>query len=151
MEMLDRMPDILTIRPVLPNDLDSAAPLCGQLGYPATAKELVARLDNLEESDDNLLLMAEMDGEALGVIHACLLRMFIEPPQAIVLSLIVAEAARGKNVGAKLLRAAEDWARTKGVHTVMVGSNVVRERAHRFYHANGYAEQKRWSVLKKPI
>lgn len=132
-------------------DLDGAAPLCGELGYPATGQELAPRLAALIGNEDNLLLLAERNGETLGVIHACMLHMFIEPPQVIVLSLIVSQSARGNNVGAKLLTAAEAWAKSKGVGVVMVGSNVVRERAHRFYHAHGYAEIKRWSVLKKSI
>ncbi len=140
------------IRPVIDRDLAKTAPLCGELGYPATSDELMPRLANLKNQEDYLLLLAEgRTGEALGLIHAEYLRMFIETPQVIVLSLVVAEAARGKNVGAKLLKEAEAWAKTKGVATVMVGSNVVRERAHRFYHANGYRELKRWSVLKKKI
>lgn len=145
------MTDAITIRPLGSQDLVDAAPLCAQLGYPATVTELLPRLDSLHDSHDNLLLLAEQDGEVLGVIHAYLLSMFIEPPQVIVLSLIVAEAARGRKVGAKLLAVAEAWAKTKGVNTVMVGSNVERERAHRFYRANGYIEQKRWSVLKKKL
>ncbi len=140
------------IRPVGDGDLAKAAPLCGELGYPATSDELVPRLANLRNNDDNLLLLAEGEtGDALGVIHAEYRRMFIETPQVMVLSLVVAEAARGRNVGAKLLSEAEVWAKNKGVDTVLVGSNVVRERAHKFYRAHGYSEVKRWSVLKKKI
>ncbi|CAA6606493.1 putative Protein PhnO [Rhodospirillaceae bacterium LM-1] len=142
----------INIRPIGDFDLAKAAPLCGELGYPATGDELAPRLAKLKDNDDNLLLLAEGEtGDALGVIHAGYLRMFIEAPQVIVLSLVVAETARGNNVGAKLLKEAEAWAKTKGVGAVMIGSNVVRERAHKFYHAHGYREIKRWSVLKKMI
>lgn len=142
----------INIRPVGDGDLAKTAPLCGELGYPATSDELVPRLANLKHNDDNLLLLAESaGGDALGLIHAEYRRMFIETPQVIVLSLVVAELARGRNVGARLLTEAEAWARYKGVDTVLVGSNVVRERAHRFYHAHGYSEVKRWSVLRKKI
>ncbi|TAN50218.1 MAG: GNAT family N-acetyltransferase, partial [Rhodospirillales bacterium] len=120
--------------------------------YPATPEDLSQRFLAVRVEDRHLVLIAENGGQdILGMIHATVLPMMMESPQMIVLSLIVAERARGQNIGALLLSSAEKWAKDRGVELAMVGSNVVRDRAHRFYQANGYQEIKRWSVLKKKL
>jgi hypothetical protein len=48
-----------------------------------------------------------------------------------------------------LLAAAEAWAREQGFASMRVRSNVLRERAHRFYLREGYLEKKRQAVFLK--
>ena len=48
-----------------------------------------------------------------------------------------------------LLAAAEAWAREHGFASMRVRSNILRERAHRFYLREGYIEKKRQAVFLK--
>ena len=54
-------------------------------------------------------------------------------------------------VGAALLAVAEDWARAQGFSTMRLRSNVIRERAHRFYEREGYRRIKSQAVFRKPL
>jgi len=63
----------------------------------------------------------------------------------------VLDAARSLGVGARLLAAAEAWSRDAGFARMRVRSNVVRERAHRFYVREGYVERKRQVVFEKDL
>jgi GNAT superfamily N-acetyltransferase len=63
--------------------------------------------------------------------------------------LVVSETARGQRVGSALLAAAEAWAREQGFASMRVRSNIMRERAHRFYLREGYTEKKRQAVFLK--
>jgi GNAT superfamily N-acetyltransferase len=65
--------------------------------------------------------------------------------------LIVAEAHRSLGAGAKLLEAAENWARTCGCRNVNLRSNVIRERAHKFYERQGYEHYKTQKAFRKPL
>jgi GNAT superfamily N-acetyltransferase len=65
--------------------------------------------------------------------------------------LVVDAHARGSGVGKLLLRAAERWATEQGFARLRVRSNVIRERAHRFYLREGYAERKRQVVFDREL
>ena len=63
--------------------------------------------------------------------------------------IFVAVTVRSAGVGAALLAAAEDWARAQGFATMRVRSNVIRERAHRFYEREGYMRIKAQAMFRK--
>jgi GNAT superfamily N-acetyltransferase len=65
--------------------------------------------------------------------------------------LVVAEAQRSLGAGVRLLAAAEDWARKHGCASMSVRSNVIRERAHKFYERNGYEHYKTQKSFRKPL
>jgi GNAT superfamily N-acetyltransferase len=50
-----------------------------------------------------------------------------------------------------LLAAVEAWARERDFSSVRVRSNVLRERAQRFYQRKGYIEKKRQAVFLKRL
>jgi GNAT superfamily N-acetyltransferase len=54
-------------------------------------------------------------------------------------------------VGRRLVERGEAWAREKGLNTIGVHSNVVRERAHSFYLRLGYAVTKSQKVFRKSL
>jgi len=65
--------------------------------------------------------------------------------------LIVAEGQRSAGAGAKLLDAAEEWARRHGCQGMNVRSNVIRERAHKFYERQGYEHYKTQKAFRKGL
>jgi GNAT superfamily N-acetyltransferase len=54
-------------------------------------------------------------------------------------------------VGARLLASAEEWARKRGCKSMSVRSNVIRERAHKFYERNGYEHYKTQKAFRKKL
>jgi GNAT superfamily N-acetyltransferase len=141
-----------TIRVATSADAVELATLSGQLGYPADAPTVVRRLDGVTSHHAGVVLVAidPQDGLA-GFAHVEPRRPLITEPFAELAALVVSEAARGQRIGSALLAAAEAWAREQGFANMRVRSNVIRERAHRFYLREGYAEKKRQAVFLKQL
>jgi len=73
------------------------------------------------------------------------------PVRAEVNGLIVDESVRSAGAGAQLLLAAEEWARRRSCKSMSVRSNVVRDRAHKFYEHNGYQHYKTQKAFRKDL
>src|SRR5262245_51601471 len=150
------MPDSakeVTIRRARLSDAPSIAELSGQLGYPTPEKEMAGRLAHLiRHPRIGAVLMAEtFEGKVVGWLHVSVTPLLEVPLRAEVNGLIVAEGQRGSGSGAKLLQAAEAWAKAKGCTTMSVRSNVVRDRAHSFYLRNGYEHYKTQKAFRKAL
>lgn len=130
----------MTIRDARAGDAAELAALTTELGYPSTPAEIARRLPFVCAGDEQRLLVATDDEDhAIGWIHVALVRTLENDPHAQIVGLVVAAAARGAGIGARLVAEAEAWARGKGVSIVRVRSNVTRERTHGFYLREGYA------------
>lgn len=133
-------------------DAAAIAALSGQLGYPADAATIVQRLAAAGAADPGVSLVAEdAAGAVCGFARALPQHFIAEPPFVELAALVVADGARGGGVGRALLAAVEAWARQHGFALLYVRSNVIRERAHRFYLREGYVEKKRQAVFCKPL
>jgi GNAT superfamily N-acetyltransferase len=64
---------------------------------------------------------------------------------------VVAEAERGRGIGAALVAAAEEWAAARGCGALRVRCNVVRKRAHDFYRRERFREIKEQKVFERKI
>lgn len=135
------------------SDAAAIADLSGQLGYPASEKEIAERLAKLlTRPHQSVVLIAEGPSRRIiGWLHVSATPLLELPPCAEVNGLIVAEGHRSLGAGAELLRAAERWARAKGCESMSVRSNVIRERAHAFYLRNGYEHYKTQKAFRKPL
>jgi GNAT superfamily N-acetyltransferase len=128
------------IRAARSDDLQPIVRLCGQLGYPAQAPTIADRLAGLLGEQRHAVLVAERAGEGVvGLIHVYTDIWLVMGETAEVGGLVVAEGSRGEGTGARLLGAAERWAAARGCTRLVVRTNAVRERAHRFYERQGYA------------
>lgn len=140
------------IRVAAESDAESLAELATQLGYPTAAAGIALRLRNIAAGDAGVLLVAESaDGHVVGLARALVQHFVVDEPFVELAALVVADAARSTGVGAALLGAVEGWARDGGFASVHVRSNVIRERAHRFYLREGYVEAKRQAVFVKRL
>jgi GNAT superfamily N-acetyltransferase len=140
----------MLIRAATTDDAIALAVLSGQLGYPADAATVLRRLDGVAAHHAGMVLVAvDPHGGLAGFAHVEPRRPLIAEPFAELAALVVSETARGQRVGSALLAAAEAWAREQGFASMRVRSNILRERAHRFYLREGYAEKKRQSVFLK--
>jgi GNAT superfamily N-acetyltransferase len=141
------------IRSAAAGDAEAMASLARQLGHPGVDAVWIAqRLATLDAEGLGAVLVAvAADGRVLGLAQLLPQQFLVEPPFVELIALVVDAAARGRRVGAALLAAVEDWARQRGFPGVYVRSNVVRERAHRYYLREGYLEQKRQAIFFKPL
>ncbi|MEO6966899.1 MAG: GNAT family N-acetyltransferase [Rhodanobacteraceae bacterium] len=140
------------IRPAIAEDAAALAASSAQLGYPSDTTAIARRLRDIAEHGAGAVLVAEFgDGGIAGWAHVLPQRRMEHEPNVELAGLIVDENRRGAGVGAALLRAVETWTRGHGLTDIVVRSNVIRARAHRFYLREGYAEKKRQAVFVKKL
>jgi len=142
----------LKIRRAKSADVPQLAVLSGQLGYPATAAEMRKRFRGIQPASQNAVFVADSakDG-VVGWLHVSKEPLLESEMRAEVNGLVVSEGQRSLGAGARLLAAAEDWARKHGCKSMSVRSNVIRERAHKFYERNGYEHYKTQKSFRKPL
>ncbi|MBF0167196.1 MAG: GNAT family N-acetyltransferase [Alphaproteobacteria bacterium] len=122
------------------------------LGYDVPLAELKQRLDLVNADQDHFFRLAEDDlGTVLGMVHAYYMPLSIEPPQVVLYSLVVGPAARGKKLGSRFIALVDDFARSRNVSVMMVGTSVEREQAIQFYRSQGFEPSKQWAILKRPV
>jgi GNAT superfamily N-acetyltransferase len=140
------------IRRAKSSDALQLAELSGQLGYPSTAAQIRKRMHGIKPASAHALLVAESAKEGvIGWLHVSKQPLLEVEIRAEVNTLVVREGQRSLGAGARLLSAAEDWARKHGCMGMSVRSNVVRERAHKFYERNGYEHYKTQKSFRKPL
>jgi len=142
------------IRKARRRDAERIAQLCGELGYPATVGQIVTRLRQLKPASKHAVFVAEWSDATVGLVgwlHVSVSHLLESDIRAEVNGLIVAERQRSAGAGAKLLEAAEEWARRHGCLVMNVRSNVIRERAHGFYERNGYEHYKTQKAFRKTL
>ena len=139
----------MTIRLARESDASPVASLCGELGYPIPVEQARARI--VDDGEVVLLVADTMEGRVVGWIEVAPRRSVEFGEVAEIQGLVVTASERGREVGSRLLTAAEDWAREQGFARIRVRSNVIRERTHGFYLARGYSERKRQVVFDKSL
>jgi GNAT superfamily N-acetyltransferase len=142
----------INIRRARDSDAPRLAALSGELGYPVTTADITRRLRRLKSAPQNALFVAESSGTGVvGWAHVSVMHLLEVGTRAELNGLIVAEGQRSLGAGAKLLEAAEQWARKHGCQAISVRSNVVRERAHKFYERQGYEHYKTQKAFRKTL
>ncbi|MGH8123769.1 MAG: GNAT family N-acetyltransferase [Rudaea sp.] len=145
----------IVIRGARDADAEALADLSTQLGYPLDAGEMRKRLARVRAARaaraGEVFVAEDVRGHVVGWTHVAPRLQLEDGAFAELAGLVVDEAARGSGVGAALLAAAEHWACAQGFASMRVRSNVIRERAHRFYEREGYARIKAQAVLRKSL
>jgi GNAT superfamily N-acetyltransferase len=137
----------------MPADASRLAELSNQLSYVSTPAEMAIRLPAIQQSEENAVFVAEAkaDGIVVGFVHVQVRRAVEHDTRAEVASLVVDESLRSLGIGARLMDAAEDWAGGRGMKTIVLRSNVTRERAHAFYERLGYKHTKSQKFFLKTL
>lgn len=91
-------------------------------------------------SPNDTLWVAEVEGRVVGTFQLTLVRTLVHRARlrAIVESVHVASALRGRGIGAAMMRRAVEEARRRGAGVVQLTSNRRRTDAHRFYERLGF-------------
>jgi GNAT superfamily N-acetyltransferase len=140
------------IRRVKKSDAEQVAVLSGQLGYPATSAQILRRMKGLKPAAEHVVFVADLPGTGIvGWLHASVAHVLESDTRAEVNGLIVGEGQRSLGAGALLLDAAEKWSRQRGCTAMNVRSNVIRERAHKFYERQGYEHYKTQKAFRKTL
>jgi GNAT superfamily N-acetyltransferase len=150
--MMASLKDDVRVRRARLTHAKRVAELSGQLGYPATEKQMKGRLrDVIKDRDAACFVALSRDGGLIGWIHVSCTPLLEVEQRAEVNGLVVDEAARSQGAGALLLVAGERWAGGKRCRSMSVRSNVLRERAHGFYLRNGYEHYKTQKAFRKGL
>jgi GNAT superfamily N-acetyltransferase len=150
---MPRIAHKVVIRRARLTDASVVAELSGQLGYPTSPERMAARLARLIRHPrfGSVLIAETSERRVIGWVHVSVTPLLEVSLRAEVNGLIVAEGQRSSGAGAKLLQAAEQWAKSKGCDSMSVRSNVIRDRAHAFYLRNGYEHYKTQKAFHKKL
>jgi GNAT superfamily N-acetyltransferase len=141
----------LKIRRARAADVPRIAELSGELGYPTSVQEMKQRFGRIKPPGGHAVFVAEFEKMVIGWVHVSITPLLEVARRAEVNGLIVAERHRSLGAGAKLLDAAEVWARGKNCQGMSVRSNVIRDRAHAFYERQGYIHLKTQKAFRKSL
>lgn len=140
------------VRAAHSGDCNRMAELATQLGYPSSPDDIKRRIAEMTDPGRFVVYVAEdPQHEVIGWIGVYIFRSVEIDKHAEISGLIVDQDARCHGVGARLLLAAEEWARTNGCIHLSVRSNVVRERAHQFYLRHAYEATKTQKTFIKRL
>jgi GNAT superfamily N-acetyltransferase len=138
---------VLEIRSATKNDADALVALYEQLGYPTRPEEIRGRLETRDENAD--MLVAVKNNHIVGFVGVAVQSDFITGKRGIILGLVVTDGHRSKRIGAQLLDTAEKWAFARAAQSIIVRTNVIRDRAHKFYKREGYRRIKSQHIFEK--
>jgi N-acetylglutamate synthase-like GNAT family acetyltransferase len=140
------------IRRATVDDAAEIARLSAQLGYPATIAAFAERLRLLQSRDTHAVLVHEGEGNRLAGFVGLEQRLMIESGERVeIVGLVVDERARRTGTGRRLIAAAEDWARARGMPELFLRSNVLRAEAHPFYEQLGFLRTKTQHAYVRPL
>jgi GNAT superfamily N-acetyltransferase len=142
---------VVKVRRAAANDARRLAELSGELGYPATPKEIRTRLGKLRRSRSGAVFVGELGSEVIGWVHVSVCHLLEVPTRGEINAFIVADGQRSKGAGALLLQAVEEWARLKKCEHMSVRSNVIRGSAHTFYERHGFVHYKTQKAFRKTL
>lgn len=125
-------------------DLQPAFKLMSELGYPGLSlPRFVKAYHAVLEHPAMLLIVAEDENEEVIALASISYRPQLRLTARLVTidELVVAERARGRGVGQKILEGAEAMARKLGARRLELETNRARESYRRgFYVKNGFTE-----------
>jgi GNAT superfamily N-acetyltransferase len=141
----------IRLRAMTFGDIPQSVALLAQLGYGMTAEMAAGRVRDVLSTPDHRVLLAEIEGRVVGLLHAYLRPALENPREAVVQALVVDEGYRRAGVGLTLMAEAERWGGECSCCSVVLSSNVARAPAHAFYAALGYNATATAYVLRKSL
>jgi GNAT superfamily N-acetyltransferase len=139
----------VAIRSAEPADAPAIGLLLAQLGYTVPRAAIEMRLARTG-AERGVFVALDAAGVA-GLLCVSAADSLVSGHEACIDALVVDERVRSKGIGALLLCAAEWWGKEHGCTDVTVHSNVIRERAHRFYERRGFATVKSQRFFRKRL
>ena len=139
----------VAIRPAERADAPAIGRLLAQLGYAVPRAAIEMRLAR-GGAERGVFVALDAAGVA-GLLCVSATESLVSGHEACIDALVVDERVRSNGIGQMLLCAAEWWGKERGCTDVIVHSNVIRERAHRFYERCGFANVKSQRFYRKRL
>jgi GNAT superfamily N-acetyltransferase len=144
--------NLISVRPISPDDAEAAAELSGQLGYKASTETMRSRIEKLHcNGKSQAAFVACLGGVVVAWIEIAIVQHLQSEPHTVVGGLVVRDDARSRGIGSRLLAEAEEWSRKQGILVVRVRSQAARQDAHRFYLREGHRQVKTSAVFEKTV
>ena len=134
--------DTVTTRDASIEDADRLSDLASQLGYPVEAKAVAHRLEKYRGNPDERVIVAIKGAHVIGWTSAGVVDHFYTPVYVEISGLVVDSANRGAGAGKSLVDEVKRWTRKKGISSLKLRANVIRNDAHRFYEREGFRKRK---------
>ena len=133
---------LFNIREAVPADAEIIAGISrDEMGYPCSTDIVRQRLEELDKRRE-VVFTAEADGEVIGYIHVEEYKVLYCETMANYLGVAVSSRYRRMGAGTALIKAAEDWALSRGITMMRLNSGSTRTGAHEFYRSMGYTDDK---------
>lgn len=140
----------IIVRGASPTDAPDVCRLLAALGYPAEVATVRERIASFASSHRDHVLLAERDGQLVGVLALSLTPRFVLPGMfSRITALAVAPSIQRIGVGRRLVYEAERIAADHDSTLMQVNSGRRPERAaaHAFYLSLGYTDQHDHHIL----
>ena len=134
----------VVIRPAAEADLEGLALLLEELmGEPTDRFPMNDRFARMKAAGNYHILVAEHEGELLGTVMGiiCLDIAAACRPFMLIENVVVAERARGRGIGKKLMASVEQLAVEENCAYIIFVSGAKRTGAHAFYASIGYGPE----------
>ena len=133
------------------SDAKEAAELSAELGYPVSTEAMEERLQYIVGLPAHVVYASCIDDRVVGWIDVGIVHHLQSAPFGEIGGLVVGSEYRDLGIGHQLVRKAEQWILAQGVRTVLVRSQIKRERAHRFYLEQNFSRLKTSAVFTKSL
>jgi GNAT superfamily N-acetyltransferase len=138
------------IQRATPEHANALIPLMHELGYDTSLATIDTQLSHYDTSEHSIVFVALIGFDVVGLIDGHLIPALHQPGDiGRITALIVAEKARSRGIGSRLVQELESWFLSKRCLRFEVTSGEHRDSAHRFYESLGYAPSSR-RFLKLP-
>lgn len=142
----------MEIREVIVEDAQAIYDLYYEvMNYDYPVHKIKEMINIIHNDKCNYVFVAIVSGKVVGIIE-CVIKYSIHKPSYLIINtLAVLLKYQGKGVGSQLLAYTENFAKTKGLSRISLGSQFRRLSAHQFYINNGYEMIKEHKIFEKKI
>jgi predicted N-acetyltransferase YhbS len=125
-----------TLRVAVPEDAPRISELLDQLGWSVPPDAVVAELS---ASPATQVVVAEYDGDVIGLIAVTTRRQFQRAGNLITIDTLIVDAQnRSRGIGEELVGVAFEAAKRSNAQAIEIVSNLRRVEARRFYERLGF-------------
>jgi predicted N-acetyltransferase YhbS len=125
-----------TLRVAVPEDAPRISELLDQLGWSMPPDAVVAELS---ASPATQVVVAEYDGDVIGLIAVTTRRQFQRAGNLITIDTLIVDAQnRSRGIGEELVGVAFEAAKRSNAQAIEIVSNLRRVEARRFYERLGF-------------
>jgi N-acetylglutamate synthase-like GNAT family acetyltransferase len=144
------MDEQVVIRPANINDAESIVSLSDELGYQPTLNEIKNRIISFSSKENQKIFVAEFN-KIFGWVHISIVEPLESNSFGELRGIVVNKDYRGKGIGTKLIKSAENWVKSMGCNRIRIRTNVKRIETREYYSKLGFTSKKMQEVFEKAI